>query len=194
MKSILILAIFSLALQSCTIGTKVNNSPSARHSRYVDHSTAQVRGISGVESQDIISMTDKMVRDMLQNPILNNSRNVAVVIVDDKYFTNESTQRINKKLIVDRLRTNLFRAANGRIRFIARHASKMFEHEQKLRQNKVIAGGKAKKQAGATYRMTGNFKNLNSGVDNYVQVLFEMVDLNTGELVWTNMYEFKKNN
>ncbi|NQZ58633.1 MAG: penicillin-binding protein activator LpoB [Lentisphaeraceae bacterium] len=139
-------------------------------------------------------MTDKMVRDMLQNPILNNSRNVAVVIVDDKYFTNESTQRINKKLIVDRLRTNLFRAANGRIRFIARHASKMFEHEQKLRQNKVIAGGKAKKQAGATYRMTGNFKNLNSGVDNYVQVLFEMVDLNTGELVWTNMYEFKKNN
>ena len=27
---------------------------------------------------------------------------------------------------------------------------------------------------------------------NYVQVLFEMIDLDSGELVWTGMYEFKK--
>ena len=185
-----------ISLCSCTIGTKVDNSPGAQN-RYADAGTAQVSGIIGIESQDIISMTDKMVKDMLQNPILNNSKEPAVVIVDEKYFENDSSQRLNKKLIVDRMRSNLFRAAKGRMRFIARHASNMFEHEQKLRQQKVISGGTAKKQAGATYRLTGNFKdhivNIARGQQsNYVQAVFEMVDLNTGELIWSNLYEFKK--
>ncbi|NQZ56515.1 MAG: hypothetical protein HRT88_03465, partial [Lentisphaeraceae bacterium] len=43
----------------------------------------------------------------------------------------------------------------------------------------------------------GNFKdhivNVARGQQsNYEQAVFEMVDLNTGELIWSNLYEFKK--
>src|SRR5690242_14485318 len=55
-------------------------------------SRGPVSGV-GIESQDIIGMTDRMVRDMLSNPQLA-ARSVAPrVIVDDQYFTNESSQR-----------------------------------------------------------------------------------------------------
>lgn len=182
-------------LVSCAT-SDVDNSASTSTSRYVAHDQAQRQGITGIESQDIVSMTDKMVRDMLTYPVFSTANSNAVVIVDDKYFTNDSNQRMNKKLIVDRLRTDLFRAAKGRIRFVARHASNMFEHEQNLRQDGVV-GGTARTQTQAFYRLTGSFKNqaVNTGraqLTNYVQVTFEMVDLQSNELVWTNMFEFKK--
>lgn len=196
MKSTIILLGAAALLVSGCQTTSVNNTKSQSATRYVAFDQAQSQGINGIESQDIVSMTDKMVRDMLSYPIFANSSPVAVVIVDDKYFVNDSTQRLNKKLIVDRLRTELFRAAKGRIRFIARHASDMFEQEQQIRTAGVV-GGTAQKQAEVSYRLTGSFKNqaVNVGrgqVQNYVQTSFEMVDLNTGELVWTNIYEFKK--
>lgn len=186
----------ALGLVGCNQTTTLNNTPSQSTTRYVAFDQAQAVGSTGIESQDIVAMTDKMVRDMLSYPVLANANPAAVVIVDDKFFVNDSTQRLNKKLIVDRLRTELFRSAKGRIRFVARHASEMFEHEQNLRQSGVV-GGEARQQAQAYYRLTGSFKNqtvnvARGQVQNYVQTTFEMVDLQTAELVWANQFEFAK--
>lgn len=49
-------------------------------------------------------MTDRMVRDMLSSPLLAGQANPPQVIIDSKYFRNESSQRINKNAITDRLR------------------------------------------------------------------------------------------
>ena len=183
-----------------TVGTGVANKPSERPTRYVPvDSPTPGTGTIGIESQDIVSMTDKMVRDMLSNPRLVQQGDAAVVIVDHEYFVNDSSQRLNKRLIVDRLRNELFRAANGRIRFVARHADKMVRDEQERRRQGLVTGEAKRTLPTAGYRLTGRFQNLADGDmrgnrSNYVQVLFEMVDLDAGELVWTGLYEFKKTN
>ncbi|MCH2209574.1 MAG: penicillin-binding protein activator LpoB [Lentisphaerales bacterium] len=144
----------------------------------------------GITSKEIRAMTDEMMRDMLKNPILFPPGKVNLVIVDDAHFRNNSAQRIEKNLIVSRLRVELLRAAQGRMRFIGRHVSSVLEEEQELRKE-------VKRKKTVDFRLTGRFEDQRTrGADgtmtNYVQVLFEMIDLHAGEIVWTNMYSFKK--
>ncbi|THB73614.1 MAG: penicillin-binding protein activator LpoB, partial [Desulfobulbaceae bacterium] len=122
------------------------------------------------------------------------------VIVDEVYFSNESTSRINKKLITDRLRIQLNRAALGRMVFVARHLSKMVEDERSMKRDGVVDGGTIRKTqatAGADYRLGGTITSLDARasdgtVSRYHQIAFEMIDLEYGTIVWANMYEFKK--
>ncbi len=105
--TIAILLIFS----GCTRYTTRVDNTAGRSTIYVDPATGgPVAGI-GIESQDITSMTDKMVRDMLASPVLAGQRVPPRIIIDAQYFMNESSSRINKNLITDRLRSELNRAA-----------------------------------------------------------------------------------
>lgn len=197
MKTTLALCLL-LGLCACQSGgPHSDNSPSNRSNRYIAVDSPAHIGVVGVESQDIVSMTDKMVRDMLASPALVDPKKPTVIIVDDEYFRNESHQRLNKGLIVDRLRTELLRASQGRFRFIARHAAAMVKAERDKRRQGEVAGAAAKQLSSADFRLSGRFMDLPQADDrgrrtNYVQVQFEMIELNSGELVWAHMYEFKK--
>lgn len=185
----------------CTTSTTRVDNTQGRPSIYQDIQTpGTVQGI-GVESQDIVSMTDRMVRDMLSNPLLAGRQVAPYVIVDDKHFTNESSSVLNKRLITERLMVNLNRAANGRMLFVERAAAEMVEHERKLKRSNVTTDGtmgRAAATAGADFRLTGRIMSrdsvgVNSGAKaRYHQVVFKMVDLETGVVMWSDMYEFKK--
>lgn len=193
------LFVFSTACQT-TYKPTIDNSP-GRPTVYEDIGTAgRTQGI-GIESQDIVSMTDKMMRDMLTNPTLATFGNPPRVIIDAAFFANESSQRINKNIIVDRLRDGLVRAAAGRMLFVARYAVEMVEQERELKKQGVVDEGSSPPSAataGGDFRLFGRVKDLNqvdpkTGITSrYVQITFEMVDLDKGFTVWSGLYEFKK--
>ena len=54
-------------------------------------------------------MSDLMMRDILATPVLAGRAKAPRVIVDSEYFVNESSSRINKNIITDRLRVQLNR-------------------------------------------------------------------------------------
>jgi len=153
-----------------------------------------------LESQDIVGMTDAMARDMLATPILARRDPPPRVIVDSAFFTNESTQRINVDTITDRLRVGLNRAARGQLSFVARHYGNMVADErQRKRGGEVDEGsqGMVAAPAGGDYRLGGritsrDMENQQRISSCYYQVVFEMVDLETGEIVWSGIYETKK--
>jgi len=196
---VLCMAVF-VAACTTTYRTSPDNSP-GRPATYEDPSASgRVQGI-GIESQDIVAMTDKMIRDMLSNATLASLQKPPHVIIDAAYFRNEGSQRINKNTIADRLRVGLNRAASGRMQFVARHAAEMVEHERELKNNGAVDQGTVPSTpatAGADYRLFGNIKDVNqvdpaSGLTSrYVQITFEMIDLDKGFLVWSGIYEFKK--
>ncbi|MBF0446142.1 MAG: penicillin-binding protein activator LpoB [Magnetococcales bacterium] len=159
-----------------------------------------VSGI-GVESHDLVALSQKMVKEMATNHTLMGRKKSPRVILDSKYLRNESSSRINKNLITDRLRINLNNAAAGRIIFIGRHYSDMINKERKLkREGKVDIGsmGMAKKVAGADFRLGGRIVSMDamqssSGKSSrFHQFIFEMVELETGAIIWGGMYDFKK--
>jgi hypothetical protein len=161
-----------------------------------------VKGI-GTESQDIVSMADAMMRDLLTVPQLMNQARPPRVIIDSKYFKNESSEIIDKSLITDRIRVNLNRASAGRVMFIGREYAEMVALERDLKdEGKVDVGttGRTKAQAGADYRLVGRI-GTRDAVDprtgtasRFSQYTFELIDLEYGSIVWSNLYEFKKEN
>lgn len=163
-------------------------------------SPGDVRGV-GVESQDIVSMSDQMMRDMLTIPQLMNAKTPPRVIIDSKAFRNESSEIIDKALITDRIRVYLNRAAQGRIRFIGREYADVVEMERDLKdsgQVDVGTTGRTRAMAGADYRLVGRI-GTRDAVDprtgmrsRYSMYTFELLDVEYGDLVWSNLYEFKK--
>ncbi len=158
-----------------------------------------VRG-TGIESQDIAGMTDKMVRHMLADPVLADAATPPRVIVDAAYFENQSSQRLNKNLLIDRLAIQLQIAANGRILFVDREHADMVEKERKLKREGVTdvgTTGLTEAVAGADYRLSGRITSLDArtpdgAIERHMQIVFRMTDLENGILVWANQYGFEK--
>ncbi|MBN9409983.1 MAG: penicillin-binding protein activator LpoB [Burkholderiales bacterium] len=155
----------------------------------------------GVEGQDIVAMTDQMMRDILAEPIFVDTGKRPRVIIDSQYFVNESSQAINRNIITQRLMVNLNRAARTRMQFINRQNSAMVEQERQLKRSGTVdvgTTGLTKAQAGADYRLSGKINSLDSRnvrtgmVQRYTQISFELTDLESGEIVWAGIYEFAR--
>lgn len=192
-------AAIALGLAACqtSSGTK---EESGQATKYIDPGTgSKVSGV-GIESQDIVSMTDEMMRDMMSYPVLASRQTPPRVMLDSQYFVNESAQRINLSLIVNRLRTGLFRASRGRMEFISQEAAGLVAKQRDLKRSgttDVGTTGLTRAQAGVDYVLKGTIASQDKVTqdgyqERYVNINFEMVDAETGQLVWINQYEFAK--
>lgn len=154
----------------------------------------------GIEGHDIASMTDQMMRDMLANPTLAGRKTPPRVVIDSAAFKNEGSQAINRDLITNRLRVELNRAANGRMMFITRNLGLVEQERDLKRAGATDEGtvGMTKAIAGADYRLQGEIAALNERdartgmVERYNQITFEMIDMESGEIVWSGQYEFER--
>lgn len=146
-------------------------------------------------------MTDRMVRDMLSSPLLAGQANPPQVIIDSKYFRNESSQRINKNAITDRLRVQLNRASKGRMIFVGRNYSDMVANERDLKRSGMVdtgTTGMTRAQAGGDYRLGGRIVTTDArskttgAIERFTQITFEMIDLERGVIVWSGIYDFTR--
>lgn len=168
---------------------------------YEDASTTgRVSGV-GIESQDIVAVTDKMMRDMLANPMLAGRDVPPRIIIDNEYLRNESSSVVNTNMLTDRLRIELNRAANGRMVFVGREYAGMVQKERDLKRDGAVDGGTIREtaaQAGADYRMAGRITSLDASdrsdgtQSRYSQITFEMIDMELGTIVWSGLYEMRK--
>ncbi|WP_051985964.1 penicillin-binding protein activator LpoB [Pseudidiomarina salinarum] len=196
---ILVAAVTATTLVGCA-GTRIDNT-AGRATVYEDaRQPGKIQGV-GVESQDIMAVTDQMMRDMLSNSMLVSREVSPRVIIDSEYFTNESSSRINKNMLTDRLRINLNRAANGRLVFVGREYANMVEKERELKRRGVVDGGTIRTTAataGADFRLVGRIMSLDKmdtgsqERSRYHQITFELIDLELGTYVWSGIYEFQK--
>jgi PBP1b-binding outer membrane lipoprotein LpoB len=200
---ILVVALGTI-LNGCTsiaaTSNPVVNAPGSS-TTYQDPGTrGPVSGI-GIEAQDIVNMTDRMMRDMLTSRALAGRSAPPRVIIDSQYFYNEGASRLNKNSVTDRLRVALNRAAQGRMVFVGRQYADMVAGERDLKRQGQIDSGTlplAQAQQGGDFRLGGRITSLDARspttglMSRYNQITFEMVNLETGEIVWSGLYEFLK--
>src|SRR3954464_14821406 len=73
---------------------------------------------TGVESQDLVGVTDKMARSILGIPQIANAQGQPRIIVDP--VKNETRFPINKDMFLTRIRVQLNSKAAGKVIFLAR--------------------------------------------------------------------------
>jgi penicillin-binding protein activator len=163
-------------------------------------STGMVAGV-GVESQDIVAVSDAMVRDLLASGVLGQFQRPPRILFEADNFETDGVQRINKSLIVDRLRGNLQRSSKGRLHFVRRSAAADVQKERDLKRTGVTDKGTvglSAAQGGVDFLIKGSLitqdkRSASTGmVERYTQLNFDLIDAENSISVWTNMYEMQK--
>lgn len=153
---------------------------------------------SGIESQDLVAVTDKMARSLLGTPEIRDFTPAPprVVLLP---VENETRFPINKDLFTTRIRALLNDQADGKIRFLARDRMTALEQERALKQEgKLTSNSNPNVQEfkGADFFLTGKLQGLTTqakgGVSDYVLYSFQLINPRTSEIVWEKSAEVKK--
>src|SRR5579862_2748764 len=87
---------------------------------------------TGIESQDIVSVTDKMARSILDTPEIMNAQGKPCIVLDP--VKNETRFPINKDIFLTRIRAQLNEKAAGKVSFLARDRMEALEKERNMKQ------------------------------------------------------------
>jgi penicillin-binding protein activator len=152
---------------------------------------------TGMESQDLVAVTDKMARSILETPQIKNAQGPPVVVLDP--VVNETRFPINKDMFLTRIRLQLNSKSAGRVQFMARDRMAALEHERELKRSGQVTASSDPNVVefkGADYFLTGKLQSLTTrnsrGVSDYVLYSFQLIDARTSGIVWEDGAEIKK--
>jgi len=152
---------------------------------------------TGVESQDLVAVTDKMARGVLAIPEIANAKTTPRIVLDP--VVNETRFPINKDIFLTRIRTQLNEKATGRVRFLDREMMKTLERERDLKRSGQVTASSDPNVVefrGADYFLTGKLQGLTTkssqGTSDYILYSFRLTDARTSEIVWESSSEIKK--
>lgn len=168
--------------------------------RRIDPDAPDPVGGAVLRSQDIGSMADQMARDIIASGVLRSSdpqRRTSFYITS---LRNDSGDVIDKEIILTKIRTQLQRGlGRHQVRVLDRSkesAEEVMRERAAKRAGAVDSNPAMRGQVGGSdYVLKGTIKDrrIQSGKMRsvYYLVTFELTDLETQELVWTNEYEAK---
>jgi len=152
---------------------------------------------TGVESQDLVAVTDKMARSILDTPQVRNAPNPPVVVLDP--VLNETRFPINKDMFLTRIQVLLNSKCEKKVQFLARDRMAALEHERDLKRTGQVTSSSDPKLVefkGGDFLLTGKLQSLTTrnsrGISDYVLYSFELVNARTSEIVWQDFAEIKK--
>jgi PBP1b-binding outer membrane lipoprotein LpoB len=154
-------------------------------------------GGTGVESQDLIRVSDKIARGILSAPQIANATTPPIVVLDP--VLNETRFPINKNIFLDRIQAQLISKAAGKVTFLARERMETLQKERDAkRAGNVTSSSDANVQEfkGADYFLTGKLSGMSTssknGVSDYILYTFQLIDARTSAIVWGGDDEIKK--
>jgi PBP1b-binding outer membrane lipoprotein LpoB len=152
---------------------------------------------TGVESQDLVMVTDKMARSILGIPQIANAQGTPRIVLDP--VVNNTRFPINKDMFLTRIRVQLNSKAQGKVLFLARENMAALEHERQLKQSGQVTSSSDPNVVefkGADYFLTGTLDGLTTrttaGTSDYILYSFRLIDARTSDIVWENSAEIKK--
>lgn len=152
---------------------------------------------TGLQSQDIKSMVNSMATKLKADGILAQGKDGTRASFYITELRNDSSDVIDKKLILRELRTELFNAFGRQIRILDRstEATDLTKDERALKDSGEVDGKNDRKVAGSDFVLKGVIASRDRQAgklkSSYVNVTFELTDLVTQELVWTGDYSMK---
>jgi PBP1b-binding outer membrane lipoprotein LpoB len=152
---------------------------------------------TGIESQDLVAVTDKMARSILSIPQVTSARGTPRIVLDP--VVNETRFPINKDIFLTRIRTQLNSKSMGKVLFLARDRMATLERERDLKQSGQVTASSDPNVVefkGADFFLTGKLQGLTTrttaGRSDYVLYSFQLIDARTSDIIWEDAAEVKK--
>ena len=166
----------------------------------VTHMNADEQGFvagTGMESQDLVMVADKMTRSILSIPQIASATTPPTIVLNP--VDNQTRFPINKDIFLTRIRAQLNSQARGKIMFLARNQMEELEKERnRKRTGQVTASADPTVQEfkGADYFLTGSLQGLSTrtaaGTSDYILYDFHLIDSRTSVIVWEDSAGIKK--
>ena len=152
---------------------------------------------TGMESQDLVAVTDKMARSILGIPEIANAQGIPRVVLEP--VNNETRFPINKDIFLTRIRGQLNKNARNKVIFLARENMAALEREKALKQSGQVTSSSDPNVVefkGADYFLTGKLQGLTTrttaGTSDYILYSFQLISARTSDIVWEDQAEIKK--
>jgi PBP1b-binding outer membrane lipoprotein LpoB len=152
---------------------------------------------TGIESQDLVAVTDKMARSILSIPQIAAAPAPPVVVLDP--VDNQTRFPINKEIFLTRIRTELNSKTRGKVTFLARDRMAALEKERNLKREGAVTSSSnpaVQEFKGTDYFLTGSLQGLSTrtkaGTSDYILYAFQLIDARTSVIVWEDAAEVKK--
>jgi PBP1b-binding outer membrane lipoprotein LpoB len=191
------IAVFLLLLvfiSACTSGVR---NPSGVP---VTEMQADERGFvagTGIESQDLVSVTDKMARSLVDTPEINNFPGVPRIALDP--VINNTRFPIQQDIFLTRIRSQLNSRTRGKMRFLARERMDALRAERDMKRSgeyNSSSDPNIQEFKGADFFLTGKLDGqttrTSAGTSDYVLYSFQLIDARTSEIIWEDFSELKK--
>ena len=152
---------------------------------------------TGLQSMDIRAMARRFAESLEKDAVLAPGKEGQRVSFYVTELRNDSSDVIDKELILSNLQTELFRKYGRRVRFLDRspEANELVDAERRMKARGEVSGENDRPIAGGDYALKGTIKSRDrqSGRlrSSYVVVTIQLVDLVTGELAFVDNYEMK---
>ena len=166
----------------------------------VTHMNADEQGFvagTGVESQDLVMVADKMSRSILAIPQIANAATPPTIVLER--VDNQSRFPINSDIFLTRIRAQLNSKALGKVMFLARNQMAALEKERNLKREGTVTASSdpgIQEFKGADYFLTGTLQGLSTrtsaGTSDYILYDFRLIDARTSVIVWEDSAELKK--
>jgi PBP1b-binding outer membrane lipoprotein LpoB len=154
-------------------------------------------GGTGVESQDIVTVADKMARGILGVPEIANAKGIPRIVL--RPVLNETRFAFNKDIFLDEIKSLLNERAAGKVRFLARDRMADLEKERDLKRSGQVTSStdpNVQQFKGADFFLTGKLvgqtTRTSAGTSDYVLYMFELIDPNTSDVIWSGSHRIKK--
>lgn len=152
---------------------------------------------TGIESQDLVIVTDRMARSILGIPQIAKAPTPPSVVLEP--VVNNTRFPINKDIFLTRIRTQLNAKAVGQVSFLDREMMATLERERELKRTGQVtasADPRPNEFGGADFFLTGKLDGMttrtSAGTSDYVLYSFRLTDARTSRIVWEDSAEVKK--
>ena len=166
----------------------------------VTHMNADEQGFvagTGVESQDLVMVADKMARSILTIPQIASAATPPTIVLNP--VDNQTRFPINKDIFLTRIRAELNIKARGKVMFLARNQMEALEKERNLKREGAVtasADPNVQEFKGADYFLTGSLQGMSTrtkaGTSDYILYDFHLIDVRTSGIIWEDSAEIKK--
>jgi penicillin-binding protein activator len=152
---------------------------------------------TGIESQDLVTVTDQMARSILGTPQIVRSAGTPYIVLLP--VDNNTRFPINRDIFLTRIRAQLNSKSQGRVLFLARDQMAALEREMELKRTGQVTTASdpnVVEFGGADFFLTGSLDGMTTrtraGTSDYVLYTFRLIDARTSAIIWEDMAEIKK--